>query len=126
MRKWERKVSTFALGTRHCMFVDEKGQLCGEGVSNGGAMGTEVQENKSWINIKFPAPKEKIVNMSCGYDYSMVVTNRGSLFIAGNNFLTKLNMANMNKFERIDLGQSTQVISCAAGYSVMGLILVKN
>mmetsp|Transcript_9498 Transcript_9498/g.9061 ORF Transcript_9498/g.9061 Transcript_9498/m.9061 type:complete len:104 (-) Transcript_9498:1323-1634(-) len=103
MRKWDRKVQHYALGCRHCMFIDEKGALCGEGVSNAGAMGTEVYENKTWINIKFPH-KEKIVQMSCGYDYSMLVTNKGSLFISGGNFLTKLNIINMNKFERIDLG----------------------
>lgn len=39
-------------------------------------MGTDVYENKSWATIKFP-PKEKVKNISCGYDFSMIVTESG-------------------------------------------------
>jgi hypothetical protein len=27
MKKWEKKVRTYALGCRHCMIVDEKGNV---------------------------------------------------------------------------------------------------
>jgi len=75
-------------------------------VSNSGGMGTEVYENKTWLTIKLPlSPKEKITQLSCAYDFSFAITDVGSLFCAGNNMLTKLNITNLNKFEKIDLGQ---------------------
>lgn len=66
-------------------------------------MGTEVYENKSWTTIKL-STKEKITQLSCGYDFSFAITEKGQLFCAGNNMLQKLNITNLNKFEKIDLG----------------------
>jgi len=40
--------------------------------------------------------------------------------------LSKLNITNLNKFEKIDLGQGVFALKVASGYSVMGLVLVKN
>ena len=40
--------------------------------------------------------------------------------------LSKFNIANLNKFEKIDLGQAVRVEKCVSGYSIMALILVKN
>lgn len=58
------------------MIVDEKGNIQGEGVSNAGGMGTEVYENKTWLNIKMPT-KEKVVHLSAGYDFTFAVTEKG-------------------------------------------------
>jgi hypothetical protein len=55
VKKWDKKCKTFALGCRHTLIVDDKDNLQGEGVSNGGGLGTEVYENKSWLNIKIGA-----------------------------------------------------------------------
>ena len=88
-------------------------------------MGTEVYENKSWTSIKL-ATKEKVTSLSCGYDFSFAITEKGQLFCAGNNMLSKLNITNLNKFEKIDLGQGVIAMKIASGYSVMGLLLVKN
>lgn len=88
-------------------------------------MGTEVYENKSWTTIKI-STKEKITQLSCGYDFSFAITEQGQLFCAGNNMLSKLNITNLNKFEKIDLGQGVFALKVASGYSVMGLVLVKN
>lgn len=93
-----------SLGTRHSLIVNEKGQLQGEGVSNAGGMGTDVYENKTWTTLKLPT-KEKVTQVSCGYDFSFVITEKGGLYCAGNNMLSKMNITNMNKFEKIDLGQ---------------------
>ncbi len=103
VRKWDKKAQTFGLGMRHSIIVNEKGQLQGEGVSNAGGMGTEVHENKTWTNIRINT-KEKVVQLSCSYDFSFAVTDKGSLFCAGNSMLTKMNITNLNKFEKIDLG----------------------
>jgi alpha-tubulin suppressor-like RCC1 family protein len=73
-------------------------------VSNAGGMGTEIYENKIWTNIKMPFKKQKVICMSAGYDFSYIVTEGGLLYCTGNNMLTKLNIPNLNKFERIDLG----------------------
>ena len=124
MRKWDKKVKTFGLGYRHCLIVDENGQLKGEGVSNSGGMGTETYENKTWSNIRFPA-KEKVKEISCGYDFSMIVAESGQLYATGNNILTKLNIINQSKFERIDLGQAVKATKIKVGYSVMALLLVE-
>ena len=40
--------------------------------------------------------------------------------------LSKFNIPNLNKFEKIDLGQSVKVEKVVTGYSIMALILVKN
>lgn len=125
MKKWDKKAQIMSLGTRHTLIVNEKGQLQGEGVSNGGGMGTDVYENKSWITIKL-ATKEKVSQLSCGYDFSFAVTDKGSLFCAGNNMLTKLNIPNMNKFEKVDLGLGVHANKVVSGNSVMALLLVKN
>ena len=74
MKKWDKKAQTFALGCRHTMIVDEKGNVQGEGVSNAGGMGTEVYENKNWLTIKMPN-KEKIVHLSAGYDFTFAVSD---------------------------------------------------
>lgn len=103
VKKWDKKAQVMSLGTRHTLIVNEKGQLQGEGVSNAGGMGTEVYENKSWTTIKL-STKEKITQLSCGYDFSFAITEKGQLFCAGNNMLQKLNITNLNKFEKIDLG----------------------
>jgi alpha-tubulin suppressor-like RCC1 family protein len=103
VRKWDKKAQTFGLGMRHTIIVNEKGQLQGEGVSNAGGMGTEVHENKTWTNIRI-STKEKITQLSCSYDFSFAITDKGSLFCAGNSMLSKLNITNFNKFEKIDLG----------------------
>jgi alpha-tubulin suppressor-like RCC1 family protein len=92
------------LGTRHTLIVNDKGQLQGEGISNAGGMGTDVHENKNWTTIKMPA-KEKVSQISCAYDFSFVITESGQLYCAGNNILSKMNIPNLNKFEKIDLGQ---------------------
>jgi alpha-tubulin suppressor-like RCC1 family protein len=89
-------------------------------------MGTEVYENKSWTTLKVPLVKEKITQLSCGYDFSFAISDKGSLFCAGNNMLTKLNITNLNKFEKIDLGQGIIALKIASGNSVMGLLLVRN
>ena len=107
------------------MIVNEKGQLQGEGISNAGGMGTETYENKSWINIRMPT-KDKITQLSCNYDYSFAITDKGHLYCAGTNMLTKLNITNMNKFEKIDLGQTVRAEKVATGCSVIALLLVKN
>ena len=73
VKKWDKKAVTFSLGQRHCVIVDEKGNIQGEGVSNAGGLGTEVYENKSWLSIKVPN-REKIVHVSAGYDFTFVVT----------------------------------------------------
>lgn len=75
----------------------------GEGVSNSGGMGTEAYENRTWLTINMPN-KEKIVHLSAAYDFTFAVSEKGHLFCAGNNMLAKLNINNMNKFEKIDLG----------------------
>lgn len=67
-------------------------------------MGTDVYENKSWTTLKLPV-KEKVTQISCAYDFSFVITESGQLFCAGNNMLSKMNITNLNKFEKIDLGQ---------------------
>jgi alpha-tubulin suppressor-like RCC1 family protein len=72
----------FGLGTRHTLIINEKGQVQGEGVSNAGGMGTDVYENKSWINIRMPT-KDKIVQISCSYDFSFAISDKGQLFCAG-------------------------------------------
>ena len=110
------------------MIVDEKGNVQGEGVSNAGGMGIECYENKSWLTIKIPAllKAEKVVQLSSGYDFTMAVTNQGNLYCAGNNMLAKFNITNLNKFERIDLGQAIKVEKVVSGYSIMALLLVKN
>lgn len=89
-------------------------------------MGTEVYENKTWTNLKVPLVKEKITQLSCGYDFSFAITDKGSLFCAGNNMLSKMNITNLNKFEKIDLGQGVLALKVASGNSVMGLLLVRN
>jgi len=94
-------------------------------VSNAGGMGTDVYENKSWLNIKMPT-KDKVTQISCAYDFSFVITDKGQLFCAGSNMLQKFNIANMNKFEKIDLGQTVKAEKVVSGYSVMALVLVKN
>ena len=76
MAKWDKKAVSFSLGCRHTLIIDEKGAVQGEGVSNAGGMGTEVYENRKWLNLKFP-PKEKIVHVSCGYDFSFAVSEQG-------------------------------------------------
>lgn len=88
-------------------------------------MGTDIYENRKWINLKFP-PKEKIASVACGYDFSFAVSEKGELYCAGNNMLTKLNITTLNKFEKIDLGQAVKVEKVVCGYSILGLILVKN
>ena len=40
--------------------------------------------------------------------------------------MSKLNIANLNKFEKIDLGQTVRVEKVCSGMSVMALLLVKN
>lgn len=61
VKKWDKKAQIMALGTRHTLIINEKGQLQGEGVSNAGGMGTEVYENKTWLTIKLPmTSKEKV------------------------------------------------------------------
>ena len=40
--------------------------------------------------------------------------------------LTKMNITNLNKFEKIDLGQGVHAVKVATGYSVMALVIVKN
>lgn len=125
VRKWDKKAQTFGLGMRHTIIVNEKGQLQGEGVSNAGGMGTEVHENKTWTNIRI-STKEKITQLSCSYDFSFAITDKGSLFCAGNSMLSKLNITNFNKFEKIDLGQGVHAVKVATGYSVMALVIVKN
>lgn len=45
-------------------------------------MGTEVYENKSWLNIKMPV-KDKVVQVSCSYDFSYAITDKGQLYCAG-------------------------------------------
>lgn len=40
--------------------------------------------------------------------------------------LMKLNITNLNKFEKIDLGQGVVALKIASGNSVMGLLLVRN
>ena len=125
MKKWDKKAQSFSLGCRHTLIIDEKGNVQGEGVSNAGGMGTEVYENKKWLSIKFP-PKEKILSLSCGYDFSFAVSQSGQLYCAGNNMLSKLNITNLNKFEKIDLGQAVKVEKVVCGYSILGLLLVKN
>ena len=40
--------------------------------------------------------------------------------------LSKLNITNLNKFEKIDLGQAVKVEKVVCGYSILGLLLVKN
>ena len=90
-------------------------------------MGTEVYENKSWLTIKVPlGPKEKITQVSSGYDFSFAISDKGTLFCAGNNMLQKLNITNLNKFEKIDLGQGVIALKIASGNSVMGLLLIRN
>ena len=125
VRKWDKKAQVVALGTRHTLIVNEKGQLQGEGVSNGGGMGTDIYENKSWTTIRL-ATKEKVTQVSCSYDFSFAITDKGSLFCTGNNMLAKLNITNLNKFERVDLGQGIIALKIASGYSVMALLLVRN
>jgi alpha-tubulin suppressor-like RCC1 family protein len=125
VRKWDKKAQTFALGTRHTLIVNDKGQLQGEGVSNAGGMGTDVYENKTWSTIRINT-KEKISQLSCAYDYSFAITESGQLFCAGNNMLSKFNITNLNKFEKIDLGQGVIAKKIATGYSVMALLIVKN
>ena len=88
-------------------------------------MGTDVYENKSWLNIRMPV-RDKIVSLSCSYDFTFAITDKGHLYCAGNNMLSKLNIVNMNKFEKIDLGQTVRVEKVVTGYSVMALLLVKN
>ena len=64
--------------------------------------------------------------MSCSYDFSFAITDKGQVYCAGSNMLGKLNIANMNKFEKIDLGQTIKAEKVVCGYSVMALLLVKN
>ena len=40
--------------------------------------------------------------------------------------LAKLSITNLNKFEKIDLGQGVIALKVATGYSVMALVIVKN
>ena len=40
--------------------------------------------------------------------------------------LQKFTITNMNKFEKIDLGQTVRAEKVVSGYSVMALLLVKN
>ena len=40
--------------------------------------------------------------------------------------LAKLSVTNLNKFEKIDLGQGVIALKVATGYSVMALVIVKN
>ena len=40
--------------------------------------------------------------------------------------LSKLNITNLNKFEKVDLGQTVKALKVVCGYSVMGLLLVIN
>jgi len=40
--------------------------------------------------------------------------------------LSKLNITNLNKFEKIDIGQGVVALKIASGNSVMGLLLVRN
>lgn len=88
-------------------------------------MGTEVYENKTWATIKMTT-KEKVTQLSCSYDFSFAITEKGSMYCAGNNILSKLNIANLNKFEKIDLGQGVLAQKVVCGNSVMALVLVKN
>ena len=88
-------------------------------------MGSDQYEMKSWTTIKFPT-KEKIAQLSCAYDYTLVVTTNGNFYCAGNMIQSKINLPNANKFEKIDLGQSVKAIKAAAGYSATALVLVKN
>lgn len=88
-------------------------------------MGTDVYEVKSWLTIKMPV-KDKITQLSCSYDFSFAITDKGQLFCAGSNMLSKVNIVNMNKFEKIDLGQTVKAEKVCCGYSVMALLLVKN
>jgi alpha-tubulin suppressor-like RCC1 family protein len=104
VKKYDKKAEIFGLGTRHTLIVNVKGQLQGEGVSNAGGMGTDVYENKSWTTLKLSV-KEKVTQISCAYDFSFVISESGQLFCAGNNMLSKMNITNLNKFEKIDLGQ---------------------
>ena len=76
VRKWDKKAQCMGLGARHMMIVNDKGVLQGEGVSNAGALGTDVYENKNWINIRMPT-KDKIVQIGCGYDFSVAITDKG-------------------------------------------------
>jgi hypothetical protein len=40
--------------------------------------------------------------------------------------LAKVNISNLNKFEKIDLGQAVKVEKVVCSYSVMALLLLKN
>ena len=72
-----------------------------------------------------PPPKEKVKQISCGYDFTLTVTHDGNLYACGQNFLQKLNITNTTKLTQIDLG-STKVEKVKAGYTVMALILVNH
>jgi alpha-tubulin suppressor-like RCC1 family protein len=49
-------------------------------------MGTDIYENKSWVNIKMPT-KDRVTQVSCGYDFSFAITEKGGLYCAGNTML---------------------------------------
>jgi len=89
-------------------------------------MGNDIYENKSWVNISMPPPKEKVRQLSCGYDFSLAVSEAGNLYASGQNFLQKLNLQSTGKFQKLDLGFSIKVDKAKAGYTVMALLLIDN
>jgi len=80
------KIVKIGAGINNVVFLTKKGKIYIEGNDNGNHI-KDGSAKHNFESKKLPSDDDKVIDLSVGRDYHLIVTEKGKLYGAGNNFL---------------------------------------
>jgi hypothetical protein len=86
------KIISITCGGTHVAVLTESGNVYMCGKNNRGQLGNEtINESEIFRQIKFP-PEIKIMDVSCGYNYTVILTQQKDIYVFGSNKIGQLGL----------------------------------
>lgn len=89
-------ISQVACGRQHMLFLTKGGQVYAVGNNRYGQLGLGDDEYKPTPKKISQLAEEKVIQVSCGDDYTALVTDRGYLYVFGRNNIGQLGLGDDN------------------------------
>jgi alpha-tubulin suppressor-like RCC1 family protein len=88
IEKGNMKIRDVACGKYHSLFLSENGEVYGIGINRFGQLGQSnltLFNSGDLIKIEFPDKNTKIIDIKCGDNHNLFLSDKGELFVNGDN-----------------------------------------